>query len=390
MNRWLPRLSSLNLSLLLFILVFIAVAGSPDAAVVTAAPANNPEIKLSQQSGKPGVISAQESSVDWLPNQQPWTKARMQAAQPYPLPSYDLNSSVLNDVPEPSGDPITIPSVPPKGSSPAFQVEEDLATSSGVGIPVYSYPAPFTRYENFDDYTIFPYSTIGVLFFSQNGIDFRCSAASIGDNALWTAGHCVHDGKSGEDGWSDNIVFVPAYKDGNAPFGSWSFIDVVTSDAWFTSGDSRFDMGGAILEPNASGATVDEVVGSLGFAYNLNPMQHWFNLGYPVDTPFDGKTMQLCSASFVKHDAIYGFPMPMAMGCDLTDGSDGGPWIINFSGSPGNTNYINGNNSYRYIGFGEEMYSPYFGDAAKELLASLSSETRILTNYHLPIIISTD
>jgi V8-like Glu-specific endopeptidase len=365
----------------------MTVAGSPDTSIVTAAPGYNQEDYLAQQSGMIEVVSALESSVEWVPNEQPWTKARMQAAQPYPLTRYEFNSLAVNDIPEPGGDPFTIPSMPPKGSSPTLQVESDLETASSAGFPVYSYPAPFTRYENFDEYTIFPYSTIGVLFFSQNGEDFRCSATSIGDNALWTAGHCVHDGKSGVSGWSDNVVFVPAYKDGNAPFGSWTFKNVATSNAWFTSGDYRFDIGGVTLEPNASGAGVDEVVGSLGFAYNLNPMQHWFNFGYPMTTPFDGKTMQICSASYARLDSNYSSPMPMAMGCDLTDGSSGGPWIINFSGSPGNTNYINGNNSYRV---GEEMYSPYFGEAAKELLTYLSSETRILTNIHFPLIISTD
>lgn len=387
MKRRISRFSSLNSGILLIILVFMIGVGSPDASIVTAAPGYNQEDSLAQQSGKPEVVSAIESSVEWVPNEQPWTKARMQAAQPYPLTRYEFNSFTVNNLPEPGGDPFTIPSVPPKGSSPTLQVEGDLETLSSAGLPAYSYPAPFTRYENFDEYTIFPYSTIGVLFFSQNGEDFRCSATSIGDNALWTAGHCVHDGKSGVSGWSDNVVFVPAYKDGNAPFGYWTFKNIATSNAWFTSGDYRFDIGGVTLEPNASGAAVDEVVGSLGFAYNLNPMQHWFNFGYPVTTPFDGKTMQICSASYARLDSNYSYPMPMAMGCDLTDGSSGGPWIINFSGSPGNTNYINGNNSYRV---GEEMYSPYFGEAAKELLTYLSSETRILTNILFPLIISTD
>jgi hypothetical protein len=131
---------------------------------------------------------------------------------------------------------------------------------------------------------------------------------------------------------------------------------------------------------------VDEIVGSLGFAYNLNPNQHWFNFGYPLEAPFDGKTMQICAASFARNDPFYAFPMPMAMGCDMTPGSSGGPWIIDFSGSPGNTNYVNGNNSYRYTGFGEEIYSPYFGAAAKDLLGYLSSNTRLRTNIHLPII----
>jgi V8-like Glu-specific endopeptidase len=199
----------------------------------------------------------------------------------------------------------------------------------------------------------------------------------------------VHDGNGTVDGWSDNVVFAPAYKNGNTPFGTWTFYDLVTRVAWFSGKDFRFDIGGVILEPNASSKTVNEIVGSLGFAYNLNPNQHWFNIGYPVVAPFDGKTMQICAGSFAYADTRPA-PSPVAMGCDMTSGSSGGPWIINFSGSPGNTNYINGNNSYRYKKFEEEIYSPYFSDAAKDLLAYISPYTRLLTdiNIHLPIIYS--
>ncbi|MGW8226289.1 MAG: hypothetical protein ACWGOY_11175, partial [Anaerolineales bacterium] len=70
-------------------------------------------------------------------------------------------------------------------------------------------------------------------------------------------------------------------------------------------------------------------------------------------------------------------------------GSSGGPWIINFSGSTGNTNYLNGNNSFRFTGFTEEIYSPYFGEDAKDLLDTISSNTKIRTNIHIPFITST-
>jgi len=388
MNRTRSRFPSISFWFLLLTLVFIAAAGVPDAAVATAAPIDNQEVLVSSQNGVTGVISARESTVEWTADQQPWTEARMLAAQPYPLPTNVAISTALSERPVPSGDPVFMPSISPDNFSPAFQVENDFDILSGDSLLGYDYPAPFTRYENFDDYTVFPYSTVGVLFFSQNGTDYRCSAASIGSNALWTAGHCVHNGLGSVDGWSDNVVFAPAYEDGNTPFGTWTFYDLVTRVAWFSGGDFRFDIGGVILEPNASDQTVNEVVGSLGFAYNLNPNQHWFNIGYPVKAPFDGKTMQICAASFARNAPSYTSPTPMAMGCDMTPGSSGGPWIINFSGSPGHTNYINGNNSYRYTGLEEEIYSPYFSDAAKDLLAYLSSDTRLRTNIHLPIIIS--
>jgi V8-like Glu-specific endopeptidase len=380
----------LNIGLLILTLVIIIAAGAPIAGLAYPAQDNNQVIPQSKYNDTQGVISARESSIEWTSSQQPWTLARMGAAEPYPIPSNEINLSTNLSVPQQTGDPGFIPSDPPKDFSPAAQEGVITGISSPESLLGYNYPAPYTRFENFDNYTVFPYSTTGVLFFSQNGTDFRCSAASIGDNALWTAGHCVHDGSGSPDGWSENVIFVPAYKNGNMPFGSWTYLDVATSTEWFNNEDFRFDFGKVLLDENMSGETVNEVVGSLGFAYNLGPNQHWFSLGYPVAFPFDGKTMQICAASFARNDPLSNFPSPMAIGCDMTGGSSGGPWIIDFSGSPGNTNYINGNNSYRYLGLGEEMYSPYLGELAKELLDFQSTQTRIKTNIHLPIIVTSD
>ncbi|MGW8142858.1 MAG: trypsin-like serine peptidase [Anaerolineales bacterium] len=374
-----------------FILSFAIIGGAiaPVSGLAQPAEDNTQPIELTTQTDADGVISARDSSVEFTSSRQPWTLARMQAARPYPIPNKVLDPSAVVTPPQPAGDPIYIPSVPPKDYSTATQ-EINPGTLSSEAVLGFTYPAPYTRYENFDDYTVFPYSTTGVLFFSQNGSDFRCSAASIGNNTVWTAGHCVHDGSGSPDGWSENVIFVPAYKNGNMPFGSWSYADVATSTAWFENEDYRFDFGGVWLEENNSGLAVNEVVGNLGFAFNLNPNQHWFSLGYPSVTPFNGKTMQICAASFARNDPSYAFPFPMAIGCDMTGGSSGGPWIIDFSGSPGNTNYINGNNSYRYTGFGEEIYSPYFGEQAKQLLDFLSTGTRIRTNIHIPFVTTND
>jgi hypothetical protein len=70
------------------------------------------------------------------------------------------------------------------------------------------------------------------------------------------------------------------------------------------------------------------------------------------------------------------------MGCDMTRGSSGGPWIRKFSGVAGSANYLNGNNSYRYTSHPEEMFSPYFGEGAKTLYEQLLG----ITHNNLPLI----
>ena len=43
---------------------------------------------------------------------------------------------------------------------------------------------------------------------------------SNGHTLVWTAGHCVDDAEFG-GGFATNWIFVPGYKDGDRPFGSW-------------------------------------------------------------------------------------------------------------------------------------------------------------------------
>ncbi len=60
-------------------------------------------------------------------------------------------------------------------------------------------------------------------------------------------------------------------------------------------------------------------------------------------------------------------PKPVGIGCDMTGGCSGGPWVWQF----GTKNYLNGNNSYRNSSKTKEIFSPYFGKHAKSLWDTL-------------------
>jgi len=306
----------------------------------------------------------------------------MDAAQPYPLEIDPQEPAVSLELGKPSGAPVIIPGSPPEVRQlPTAFSEETLAFSEAT-VSGYNYPPPFARYQNFDSYLVYPYSTVGVLFFKQAGIPYRCSAASIGNNGIWTAGHCIHKGDGELDGqgnvidpgtWSTEVVFAPAYPNGNTQFGVWSAFELWITPEWFTSQDLRYDMGGVIV--NNNGGTLSQVVGSLGFAYNMDNNLHWMNIAYPASPPFNGTTQQMCAGSFAYADTNQGTPSPVAMGCDMTSGSSGGPWILNFGGSSSSKNYLNGNNSYRYGSHPVELYSPYFDSDAKTLWNDLTDTT---------------
>jgi V8-like Glu-specific endopeptidase len=363
----------LSQALLIFLIVAIQFGdASFQGTVVAASP-----ISITGEEFQEGEISARSdpSGAGWKAAVRPWTKERMLAAKPADLIGVEGEPAMSIEVTQPDILPGSIPSSPPENAEvPLAPLDEfnPVEFASPLG---YSYPAPFTRYQHFQDQTAFPYSTVGVLFFSMNGVDYRCSAASIGNHAIWTAGHCVHAGNGLGSGWAYDVSFVPAYKDGAAPFGIWTAHNLWTGKTWYTSGDLRYDMGGAVLNTNGSDKKISEVVGNLGFNFGQSRTQHWTDLGYPSTPPFTGNSLQICLASHAYDDPNFGDPAPLAIGCDLTGGSSGGPWITNFSGVGGATNYLNGHNSYRYTEPNHplEIYSPYFGSEAKSLRDTLVS-----------------
>ncbi len=381
MNRNLLRFSILILGILMLTTIVSGLSDERGAA--------SPPSPAASPTAEPGRrnISSRTAETLTTSSEYIWTQELMLAAQPYPLEITQEAPAVSLEFSKPNEPPGLIPGIPPEGGVQTVTNSIEELVPSQAAVIGYNYPPPFARYQNFDTYQVYPYSTIGVMFFRQNGIPYRCSAVSIGNNAIWTAGHCIHAGDGRSDGngnvidqgtWSTNVIFVPAYDSGGPPypFGVWEAEDynLWAPIAWTTSYDLRYDIGGAVLNING-GQKLSQVVGSLGFAYNMDNSLHWMNIAYPSEFPFNGLTQQICAGSFAYADTSTPAPFPIAMGCDMTPGSSGGAWILDFSGTAGNSNYLNGNNSYRYTFRPKELYSPYFDSTAKSLWDDLTATT---------------
>ena len=270
------RLSALIVGMLLLTIFFFGVGGeSGIASQIQRAAASTEGLGGSE-------ISVHFLSTSGTSESQPWTEEELLAAKPYPLERMPGEPAVSLETAMPDGNQVVIPGSPPKGTNQVISTDPVSITLSNAASLGFSEHPPYIRYENFDSYTEYPYSTVGVLFFKQHDGLYRCSAASIGNNAIWTAGHCIHAGDGTDDGWSKDVIFVPAYNNGEAPFGVWKAFTVLTHQEWEMDGDLRYDIGGVVLERNALGETISEVVGSLGFSANLDNNRHWFNLGYPA------------------------------------------------------------------------------------------------------------
>jgi V8-like Glu-specific endopeptidase len=179
----------------------------------------------------------------------------------------------------------------------------------------------------------YPYATVGKLFFTdpRTGQDSVCSASVLRPRVVLTAGHCVHRGSGGSNGFYTNFAFVPAYRDGVAPYGVWTWNWVVTTGEWATS-NSNFPNAAdfAILEVKDQVVSqktrrIGEITGFLGYQTQRLAPNHATLLGYPVNLDNGQKMHQVTAQSFAA-----GGNNTVLYGSDMRGGSSGGPWVQNF------------------------------------------------------------
>ncbi len=305
-----------------------------------------------------------------------WTRERMLNAKPYPYNA--IPGKAPPPVPHTGDEPVGPPGSDESslGDKTLVLMSDDefaaLAYTGAFGADAeaqasdgYDYPPPHTTFYVLTSlYTTYPYRTVGKVFFSLGGSNYVCSGSAIGNKAVLTAGHCVSDG--GKKKWATNWTFVPAYKDGDKPYGSWPAFWLTTFNAWLNNKQWGRDVGFATVT-NQGGKTLEETVGSLGFAWNYSRMQHWNLFGYPSGSPWDGEWMVETQASYatVFTDAS---PNTTGVGTSQRPGFSGGPWIVKFTpGKPGANNYVNGVNSMFFTDSPDEIFSPYFDTPVKDL-----------------------
>lgn len=205
----------------------------------------------------------------------------------------------------------------------------------------------------------YPYRTVGTLFFSINGLPYLCSAAVIERRVVATAGHCVHSGNLATGFYSD-FVFVPAYRDGAAPFKAWNWRFVSTTYTWATGNDevpNAADYAMIVFDdqPLATGGPavkLGNVTGWLGWQTNSLLPNHTTKLGYPCNLDNCQKMQAVTSNSFQPTE-----PNNVEYGSDARGGSSGGPWVQNFQvlqaggggGIKAGSNRVVGVTSYGYV-----------------------------------------
>lgn len=223
---------------------------------------------------------------------------------------------------------------------------EDYTGSTHTSIKTNAYGKMWNAY---------PYRAVGKLYIYDGGVyTGYCSASVLPNNLIVTAAHCTY---SQSTGFHDAWVFYPAYRNGPEPlFGGWVANNAIVRGPWATGGGRNYDVSLLSLDYkwiNGWWRPVSYYTGWLGRVWNYGYQQSLFAMGYPSNLT-DGTIYSYTCAA----ESYYGGATDyITMGCNMTYGSSGGPWIYKFhpyrgwsynyvdsvvsGGTPG-TNYFTG------------------------------------------------
>ncbi|GIH10015.1 peptidase [Rhizocola hellebori] len=264
-----------------------------------------------------------------------WTPERMASAVDLDLPKSTSTPSSTGPTPKPNGRPGAIPPALPS-----------LAGTNDFGIQLNES------------------QTVGKVYFTlPNGQPSGCSASTVNSGKrrlVMTAGHCVHSGAGG--GWFSNWVFVPRYRNGSIPFGTFTASLLTARTAWINSSSQDEDMGIAIMFNGGYwGLKVVDTVGGNGLRWNWGYNVALITaLGYPQNLG-GGESQQYCQSG-----TWWAGGQQIRMWCGMTWGASGGPWLQDYNDQNG-IGYINSVVSHGDNPGNGQFDGPYFDNDIKSL-----------------------
>ncbi len=300
-----------------------------------------------------------------------WTPERLASAQPMPLPRPAFTPETAPE-PQLAGTPRGVngraPSVNLRADftnllydPAAAQIEPEVASDEGVEPENHgTFVAPYTssRLVPLSADTFYPYRAAGKFFFTTPSGPSWCTAGVINQRVIATAGHCVHRGFGGVAGFYTNFLFVPAFRNGAAPYQAWNWAFVVVTGTWSAGGGgvpNAADYAMLEVQDRVIGGAVrrlGNVVGWFGWQTLSLSRNHTTKLGYPQNLDSGNMMHQELSGNFRNTS-----PNNVEYGSHSRGGSSGGPWVQNFGAAsvgqigglnPG-SNRVVGVTSYGYV-----------------------------------------
>jgi V8-like Glu-specific endopeptidase len=207
---------------------------------------------------------------------------------------------------------------------------------------------------------------VGALFEHDAGGEHFCTASVVtspGKDLLVTAAHCLNAGDGSGD--RSDIVFIPDYRDGAAPYGIWTPQRLLVAPQWANSADPDYDVGFVVLEPHG-GQDIQQVLGANQLGFDTGYTQLVRVTGYPSSSG----TPITCINWSSQHSATQ-----MEFDCaGYSDGTSGSPWVTDYDPQQHTGTIVGVIGGYQQGGDTPSVsYSAYLGPGIEQLYQQAKS-----------------
>ena len=230
--------------------------------------------------------------------------------------------------------PLTVVDAPDAFAQP-------LATPAAIPGPLQISKHPYTLYPgNYwkEIQTRFPWKAVGKLIFKDRGTPYIGTANVIYSpqgNLIVTAAHNVFS-PGAQPRFHTDFVFIPAERDGVAPYGQFPFKTARVLLRWKEGNwSARDDVALLTLQNNQAGKPVSYYTGGLGLKMNLPYMLNVTAMGYSGGGVMSSKATTISTGQTFFFDGkdcsgFQGGEDILFMGSTLTSGSSGGAWLYKY------------------------------------------------------------
>jgi V8-like Glu-specific endopeptidase len=340
------RIAFLAVLLLAFLVGFFGNTAATNAQALTE---SNPADKAGD-----GPVSHAVPAAEQLAAAERWSEAARAEASPMEWAAPDAPAEAEIAPPGPSGMVSGQLPHPDAAREAQAMFPDEWRAVEAPDFGPDGTPGIFTRYGHnlyTQLWTTYPNATIGKLYFTTaTGGSSYCTATVISSTVLVTAAHCLYSG-----GWSTNVSFVPAERFGAAPYGSFTANNFWVMPNWISTGTRNWDIGVVRLNNNSAGRPVSFYTGTMGRTYNQPYVLSLHAIGYASN--LSTQYTNLCAA-----ESYYGGSTDVIdIGCDMTYGSSGGPWIMRWG--PFTAGFVDAVVSGPGTVFGTTIRGPRFSSA---------------------------